>query len=62
MMNLFLSIISIGATNITMEVVEDSISLLQQENKFLKTEINQIQKTIDKLLELNWLQSKDNTK
>ena len=61
-MNLFLSIISIGATNITMEVVEDSISLLQQENKFLKTEINQIQKTIDKLLELNWLQSKDNTK
>ena len=44
------------------ENLELQFSLLQQENKFLKTEINQIQKTIDKLLDLNWLQSKDNTK
>ena len=37
-------------------------SLLQQENNFLKTEINQKQKTIDKLLDLNWLQSKGQCK
>ena len=35
---------------------------LQQENNFLKNEINQKQKTIDKLLDLNWLQSKDQYK
>ena len=37
-------------------------SLLQQENNFLKTEINQNKKTIDKLLDLSWLQSKDQYK
>ena len=37
-------------------------SLLQQENNFLKTEINQKQKTIDKILDLNWLQLKDQYK
>ena len=41
------------------ENLELQFSLLQQENNFLKTEINQKQKTIDKLLDLNWLQSKD---
>ena len=40
------------------ENLELQFSLLQQENNFLKTEINQKQKTIDKLLDLNWLQSK----
>ena len=33
--------------------------LLQKENNFLETEINQKQKTIKKLLDINWLQSKD---
>ena len=33
--------------------------LLQEENNFLETEINQKQKTINKLLDINWLQSKD---
>ena len=42
--------------------VEIQFSLLQYENTFLKTEINQKQKTIDKLLDLNWLQSKDQYK
>ena len=37
------------------ENLELELSLLQQENNFLKTEINQKQKTIDKLLVLNWL-------
>ena len=37
-------------------------SLLQHENNFLKTEINQKQKAIDKLLDLSWLQSKDQYK
>ena len=32
---------------------ELQVSLLQQENNFLKTKINQKQKTIDKLLDLN---------
>ena len=44
------------------ENLELQFSLLQQENNFLKTEINQKQKTIDKLLDLNWLQSKDQYK
>ena len=44
------------------ENLELQFSLLQQENKFLKTEINQKQKTIDKFLHLNWLQSKDQYK
>ena len=35
------------------ENLELQFSLLQQENNFLKTEINQKQKTIDKLLDLN---------
>ena len=44
------------------ENIELQFSLLLQENNFLKTEINQKQKTIDKLLDLNWLQSKDQYK
>ena len=44
------------------ENLELQFFLLQQENNFLKTEINQKQKTIDKLLDLNWLQSKDQYK
>ena len=44
------------------ENLEVKFSLLQQENNFLKTKINQKQKTIDKLLDLNWLQSKDQYK
>ena len=39
--------------------LELQFSLLQQENNFSKTEINQKQKAIDKLLDLNWLQSRD---
>ena len=46
----------------TNEHLELQFSLLQQENNFLKTEINQKQKAIDKLLDLNWLQSKDQCK
>ena len=42
--------------------LELQFSPLQQENNFLKTELNQKQKTIDKLLDLNWLQSKDQYK
>ena len=42
--------------------LELQFSLLQQENNFLKTEINQKQKTINKLLDLNWLQSKGQCK
>ena len=37
------------------ENLELQFSLLQQENNFLKTEINQRQKTIDELLDLSWL-------
>ena len=44
------------------ENLEVKFSLLQQQNNFLKTKINQKQKTIDKLLDLNWLQSKDQYK
>ena len=44
------------------ENLELQFSLLQLENNFLKTEINQKQKAIDKLLDLNWLQSKDQYK
>ena len=44
------------------ENLELQFSLLLQENNFLKTEINQKQKTTDKLLDLNWLQSKDQCK
>ena len=44
------------------ENLELQFFLVQQENNFLKTEINQKQKTIDKLLDLNWLQSKDQYK
>ena len=44
------------------ENLELQFSLLQQENNFLKTEINQKQKTIDKFLDLNGLQSKDQCK
>ena len=44
------------------ENLELQFSLLQQENNFLKTEINQKQKTTDKLLDINWLQSKDQYK
>ena len=44
------------------ENLELQFFLLQPENNFLKTEINQKQKTIDKLLDLNWLQSKDQYK
>ena len=44
------------------ENLELQFSLLLQENNFLKTEINQKQKTADKLLDLNWLQSKDQYK
>ena len=47
---------------IIFENLELQYSLLQQENNWLKTEINQKQKTIDKLLDLNWLQSKDQYK
>ena len=48
--------------NNVVENLELQFSLLQQENNFLKTEINQKQKTIDKLLDLNWLQSEDQYK
>ena len=41
------------------EHLELRFSLLQQENNFLKIEINQKQKAIDKRLDLNWLQLKD---
>ena len=41
------------------ENLELQFFLLQQGSNFLKTEINQKQKTIDKLLDLNWLRSKD---
>ena len=44
------------------ENLELQFSLLQQENNFLKTEINLKQKTIDKLLDLSWLQSKEECK
>ena len=44
------------------ENLELQFSILRQENNFWKTEINQKQKTIDKLLDLNWLQSKDQYK
>ena len=44
------------------ENLELQLSLLQQENNFLKTGINKKEKTIDKLLDLNWLQSKDQYK
>ena len=44
------------------ENLELQFSLLQHENNFLKREINQKQKTIDKLLDLNWIQSKDQYK
>ena len=42
--------------NNIIEKVELQLFLLQQENNFLKTEINQNQKAINKLLDLNWLQ------
>ena len=48
--------------NNIIEKVELQFFLLQQENNFLKTEINQKQKAINKLLDLNWLQSKDQCK
>ena len=48
--------------NNIIEKLESQFFLLQQENSFLKTEINQKQKAIDKLLDLNWLQSKDQCK
>ena len=48
--------------NNVVENLELQFSLLQQENNFLKTEINQKQKTIDKVLDLHWLQSKDQYK
>ena len=48
--------------NNIIEKLELQFFLLQQENNFLKTEINQKQKAIDKLLDLNWLQSKDQCK
>ena len=44
------------------ENLELQFSLLRRENNFLKTVINQKQKTIDKLLYSNWLQSKDQYK
>ena len=43
--------------NNIVENLELRFSLLQQENNFLKTEITQKQKTIDKLLDLNYLHS-----
>ena len=48
--------------NNVFENLELQFSLSQQESNLLKTEINQKQKTIDKLLGLNWLQSKDQYK
>ena len=48
--------------NNIVENLELRISLLQQENSFLKTEMNQKQKTIDKLLDLNYFHSKDKYK
>ena len=44
------------------ENLELQFFLLQQGRNFLKTEINQKQKPIDKLLDLNWLRSKDQCK
>ena len=48
--------------NDVFENLDLQFSLLQQENNFLKTEINEKQKTFDKLLDLNWLHSKDQHK
>ena len=48
--------------NNVFENLKLQFSLLQQEDNFLKTEINQKQKTIDKLLDLKWLQSKNQYK
>ena len=44
--------------NNIIENLELQFSPLKQENNFLKIEINLKQKAIDKLLDLNWVQSK----